>query len=249
MSKIHNLTMRELPGGTLFPETMKQYDDYTIREALHNAIAHQDYTLQQRINAVGAVPLIIKAARSYDVLHIVALSIFILTMVLLYAASTIYHSVDSTEKVNRRLRKMDHMMIFVMIAGSYTPVCLIVLHNRIGYILCALVWSIAVLGIILKGCWITCPKWLSSVLYIAMGWLCVLAFVPIFHALPRAGFDWLLAGGIIYTIGGVIYALKVPLFNSRHKNFGSHEIFHIFVMLGSACHFIVMYFFVAPLPV
>ena len=178
--------------------------------------------------AVGAVPLIIKAARSYDVLHIVALSIFILTMVLLYAASTIYHSVDSTEKVNRRLRKMDHMMIFVMIAGSYTPVCLIVLHNR---------------------CWITCPKWLSSVLYIAMGWLCVLAFVPIFHALPRAGFDWLLAGGIIYTIGGVIYALKVPLFNSRHKNFGSHEIFHIFVMLGSACHFIVMYFFVAPLPV
>ena len=112
--------------------------------------------------AVGAVPLIIKAARSYDVLHIVALSIFILTMVLLYAASTIYHSVDSTEKVNRRLRKMDHMMIFVMIAGSYTPVCLIVLHNRIGYILCALVWSIAVLGIILKGCWITCPKWLSG---------------------------------------------------------------------------------------
>ena len=87
--------------------------------------------------AVGAVPLIIKAARSYDVLHIVALSIFILTMVLLYAASTIYHSVDSTEKVNRRLRKMDHMMIFVMIAGSYTPVCLIVLHNSIGYILCA----------------------------------------------------------------------------------------------------------------
>ena len=195
--------------------------------------------------AVGAVPLIIKAARSYDVIHIVALSIFILTMILLYAASTIYHSVDSTEKVNRRLRKMDHMMIFVMIAGSYTPVCLIVLHNRIGYILCALVWSIAILGMILKGCWITCPKWLSSVLYIGMGWLCVLAFVPIFHALPRAGFDWLLAGGIIYTIGGVIYALKVPLFDSRHKNFGSHEIFHIFVMLGSACHFVVMYFFVA----
>ena len=180
----------------------------------------------------GAIPLIVKAARSYDVIHIVALSIFILTMILLYAASTIYHSVDSTEKVNRRLRKMDHMMIFVMIAGSYTPVCLIVLHNYIGYILCALVWSVAILGIILKGCW-----------------LCVLAFVPIFHALPRAGFGWLLAGGIIYTIGGVIYALKVPLFDSRHKNFGSHEIFHIFVMLGSACHFVVMYFFVAPLPV
>ena len=96
----------------------------------------------------GAIPLIIKAARSYDVIHIVALSIFILTMILLYAASTIYHSIDSTKKVNRRLRKIDHMMIFIMIAGSYTPVCLIVLHNRIGYILCALVLTIAILGMI-----------------------------------------------------------------------------------------------------
>ena len=126
------------------------------------------------------------------------------------------------------------MMIFVMIAGSYTPVCLIVLHNHIGYILCALVWSVAILGIILKGCWITCPKWLSSVLYIGMGWLCVLAFVPIFHALPRAGFGWLLAGGIIYTIGGVIYALKVPLFDSRHKNFGLTKSSTFLFMLGSA---------------
>ena len=137
---------------------------------------------------VGATPLLIKAARSSDMLHIVALGVFILTMILLYAASTIYHSVDSTEKVNRRLRKMDHMMIFIMIAGSYTPVCLIALHNKIGYILCALVWIIAILGIILKGLWITCPKWVSSVLYIGMGWLCVLAFVPIFHSLPRADY-------------------------------------------------------------
>lgn len=197
----------------------------------------------------GATPLLIKASRQPDTLHITALGIFILTMILLYAASTIYHSVESTEKVNRRLRKMDHMMIFIMIAGSYTPVCLIALHNHIGYLLCGLVWGIALLGIVLKGLWINCPKWLSSVLYIAMGWLCVLAFVPIFHSLPRAGFGWLLAGGIIYTIGGVIYALKVPLFNARHKNFGSHEIFHVFIMLGSACHFIVMYFFIAPLPI
>jgi hemolysin III len=197
----------------------------------------------------GAAPLLIKAAREPDRLHLFALSVFILTMILLYAASTIYHSVDSSEKVNRRLRKMDHMMIFIMIAGSYTPICLIALHNRTGYLLCALVWGIAILGIVLKGCWINCPKWLSSVLYIAMGWLCVLAFVPIFHALSRAGFGWLLAGGIIYTIGGVIYALKLPIFNSRHKNFGSHEIFHIFVMLGSACHFVVMYFFVTAIPV
>ena len=122
----------------------------------------------------GAAPLLIKAASVREApLHIVALAIFILTMILLYTASTVYHSVDSTEKVNRRLRKMDHMMIFVMIAGSYTPVCLIALHNRIGYILCGLVWTVAILGILLKGLWINCPKWLSSVLYIGMGWLCV----------------------------------------------------------------------------
>lgn len=197
----------------------------------------------------GAAPLLHKAVRTDSSLHFIAMSIFILSMILLYSASTIYHTVDSTVKVNRRLRKIDHMMIFIMIAGSYTPVCLIALHNKTGYILCILVWSIAILGIILKGCWITCPKWLSSVLYISMGWICVLAFVPIFNALPKAGFGWLLLGGIIYTIGGVIYGLKLPVFNSRHKNFGSHEIFHVFVMLGSVCHFIVMYFFVTPIPV
>ncbi len=197
--------------------------------------------------AVGAIPLLLKAAQAPDTLHVFALTIFILTMILLYFSSAMYHSIDSTEKVNRRLRKMDHMMISVMIAGSYTPVCLIVLHNRLGYTLCALVWGAALLGILLKALWITCPKWVSSALYIGMGWLCVLAFIPIIRALPAAGFGWLLAGGIIYTIGGVIYGLKVPLFDQRHKYFGSHEIFHIFVMLGSACHFVVMYFFVCPM--
>ncbi len=198
---------------------------------------------------LAAAPLLIRAAREPDNLHVIAMGIFILTMIFLYTASTVYHSVDSTEKVNRRLRKMDHMMISIMIAGSYTPICLIVLRGRLGYTLCATVWAVAIGGILLKAFWITCPKWVSSALYIGMGWLCVLAFVPIFRSLPRAGFGWLLAGGIIYTIGGIIYGLKLPLFNANHKNFGSHEIFHVFVMLGSACHFIVMYFFVAPMPI
>ena len=198
---------------------------------------------------LATIPLLVKAAREPDWLHLIALSVFALSMFLLYTASTTYHSLDISAKVNRRLQKVDHMMIFVMIAGSYTPICLIALHNRIGYILCGLVWSVAILGILLKGLWITCPKWLSSVLYIGMGWLCVLAFVPIFHSLPRAGFGWLLAGGIIYTVGGIIYGLKLPLFNARHKDFGSHEIFHVFIMLGSTCHFILMYCFISTLPI
>ncbi|NCB92704.1 MAG: hemolysin III family protein [Clostridia bacterium] len=190
---------------------------------------------------LGAAPLLLKAAREPDNLHLIALSIFILSMVLLYMASTMYHSLDVNEKVNRRLRKIDHMMIFILIAGSYTPICLLVLNGNSGKLLCALVWTVAIIGILIKAFWITCPKWFSSVLYIGMGWLCVLAFSQLFHAMSRSAFGWLLAGGIIYTIGGVIYALKVPLFDSKHKNFGSHEIFHLFVMGGSACHFVTMF--------
>ena len=120
---------------------------------------------------LAAAPLLIRSAREPDSIHIIAMSVFMLSMILLYAASTIYHTVDSTEKVNRRLRKMDHMMIFILIAGSYTPICLIVLHGRTGTILCTAVWLVAIVGILIKACWITCPKWFSSVIYIAMGWL------------------------------------------------------------------------------
>ena len=192
----------------------------------------------------GAIPLIIKAARSYDVIHIVALSVFILTMILLYAASTTYHTFNISKKVNTILKKIDHMMISVLIAGSYTPICLLVLGGRMGWILLAIVWGFAIAGILIKAFWVFCPKWVSSVLYIGMGWTCVLAFTQLLNSLSPAGFGWLLAGGIIYTVGGVIYALKLPIFNRKHKNFGSHEIFHLFVMGGSLCHFVVMYAFV-----
>ena len=193
----------------------------------------------------AAVPLLLKAAREPDHIHFAALLIFIVSMILLYAASTIYHTLDISDEVNKRLRKLDHMMIFILIAGTYTPVCLIVLGDRSGYSLLALVWGIAIAGIIINALWINCPKWFSSLIYIAMGWGCVLAIRQIILALPRAAFGWLLAGGIIYTVGGVIYALKLPIFNSRHKYFGSHEIFHLFVMGGSFCHYIMMYAFVA----
>ena len=172
---------------------------------------------------------------------------FCLSMVALYAASAIYHYYPGTAAsggVKRMLRKMDHSMIYVLIAGSYTPVCMLTLWEGIGKVLLALVWGIAAAGMILKLFWVYCPKWVSSVLYIGMGWVCILAFPQLWNNLSAAQFGWLLAGGIIYTIGGVIYALKLPLFNMRHKNFGTHEIFHLFVMGGSACHFIVMYAFV-----
>ena len=195
--------------------------------------------------ATAAAPLLLKAWRGEGRMHVTALAIFILSMVGLYSASTIYHTLDISPKINRLLRKIDHMMIFILIAGTYTPVCMIVLGDRTGWSLLALVWGIAAVGILINACWITCPKWFSSLIYIAMGWVCILAITKIIQALPKAGFLWLLAGGIIYTLGGIIYAMKLPLFNNRHRYFGSHEIFHLFVMGGSLCHYVMMYRFVA----
>ena len=194
----------------------------------------------------ASVPLLIRAAAQPQKIYIVAMSIYAASLILLYAASTTYHTFDISEKTNTILKKIDHMMISVLIAGSYTPVCLLALKGRIGIILLSIVWAIAIAGILIKAFWVYCPKWISSVLYIGMGWTCVLAFTQLLDNLSPAAFGWLLAGGIIYTVGGVIYALKLPLFNSRHKNFGSHEIFHLFVMGGSACHFIVMYAYLLP---
>ncbi|MDD3402921.1 MAG: hemolysin III family protein [Hespellia sp.] len=194
----------------------------------------------------AAVPLLIKAAQEPGRIYIISLTIYVISLILLYTASTSYHSFDLSERSNTILKKLDHMMIFVLIAGSYTPICLLVLGGRTGYIMLALVWGIAILGILFKAFWVFCPKWISSVLYIGMGWVCVLAFSKILNAMPPAAFGWLLAGGIIYTVGGVIYALKLPIFNTKHKNFGSHEIFHLFVLSGSICHFIMMYVFLLP---
>ena len=114
---------------------------------------------------VGTLPLLLKAAREPDHLHVVAMAVFMLSMILLYLASTVYHTFDVNGKVNRRLKKFDHMMISVLIAGSYTPICLIALHGRTGIVLCALVWAAAIGGILVKAFWINCPKWFSSVLY------------------------------------------------------------------------------------
>lgn len=192
----------------------------------------------------AAIPLLIKAARQSDPLYIVAMGVYALSLILLYTASTAYHTFDRSERINTILKKIDHMMISVLIAGSYTPICLLVLEKKTGLVLLGIVWGIALIGILIKAFWVYCPKWVSSVLYIGMGWTCVLAFGQIFHAMSPAGFGWLLAGGIIYTVGGIIYALKLSVFNNRHKYFGSHEIFHLFVMGGSLCHYIVMYAYI-----
>ncbi len=213
----------------------------TIREP-SNAFTH---FIAMMLALFAAAPLLVKTALSADSREFAAMSVFIISMILLYAASATYHSVNVTGERLKLFKKIDHMMIFVLIAGTYTPICLIILGGDIGYTLLNVVWSIAIFGMLIKAFWVTCPKWFSSLIYIAMGWVCIFVFGNLRSSLPTAAFVWLLAGGIVYTIGGVIYALKLPLFNSKHKAFDSHAIFHLFVMGGSICHFIFMYVYVA----
>ena len=213
----------------------------TIREP-GSALTH---FIAMLLALCAAVPLLVRAAVHSGVKSLTAMTVFMISMILLYAASTIYHSVNCSGRILRIFRKMDHMMIFVLIAGTYTPVCLLTLPKPSGLMLLAAVWGIALVGIFIKGFWITCPKWFSSVLYIAMGWSCLSVLGQLFSLLPLHAFLWLLAGGLIYTAGGIIYALRLPLFDARHPMFGLHEIFHLFVMAGSLCHFVFMFCYLA----
>lgn len=193
------------------------------------------------LSVAGAIPILRKASLGGHILPVVASGIFILSMALLYLASTLYHSIYASGAVTSILKKFDHIMIYVLIAGTYTPVCLLALPKQSGIPLLVLIWSLAVCGFILTALWVTSPKWLNSTIYILMGWLCLFAFKPLFASMSFTAFAWLFAGGVIYTIGGIIYALKLPLFNKIHKNFGSHEIFHLFVLGGSLCHYYMIY--------
>jgi len=190
---------------------------------------------------VGTVLLL--NSKNLNGITVAAFLIFGISMVLMYSTSTIYHFIDrSKQKAKLVMRKLDHIMIFVFVAGSYTPICLLTLRGSVGYKLLSLVWSITVIGTVIKLFWITAPNWVSSLLYISMGWVAVLVLSPLTSKMPSGGIYWLVLGGILYTIGGVIYALKRPNLNDTY--FGFHELFHIFILAGSLCHYIMMYFYV-----
>lgn len=183
--------------------------------------------------------LVVKASQQATVWHVVSFAVFGVSLLLLYGASTIYHTLSISDKCTKALKRIDHMMIFILIAGTYTPICLIPLRGKWGWTLFALVWAFAVGGILLKAFWLNAPRWFSTLIYVVMGWLVVVAFMPLEKAIPFGGIILLAAGGITYTLGAVIYAIKWPKFHS--KFFGFHEIFHLFVMGGSLCHVLFMF--------
>ena len=185
---------------------------------------------------LGAILLLL---RSHTPTHFISFAIYGASMVALYTASTLYHCLRTCIPWRRRLRKLDHCSICLLIAGSYTPICLLALNDSCGSALLTGVWLLALAGILQSLLWITAPRWLSSGVYLCMGWLVVFALKPLSAALPPEGMAWLVAGGVLYSIGGVLYALKWP--GRNNPRFGCHEIFHVFILLGSVCHFLNMY--------
>ena len=225
---------------TVLPKNNSIYEEklFTVKDPM-SALTH----LIGAIASVIAMPILLIHASEYqnDMRSMLSYMVFMLSMILLYSASTVYHSFSISYKVNKILKKIDHMMIFVMIAGSYTPVSLIAVGGFKGKVLCTLVWSIAILGMLFKFCWVTCPKWVSSVIYTLMGWICIFFIKDIYLAVSFNGFMWLLMGGIFYSVGAIIYAMKLSILKKPFYGFGNHEIFHCFVLLGSLCHFIFVY--------
>jgi hemolysin III len=210
-----------------------------IREPI-NGLTHLAGAI---LSFFGLLAMIIKAAYATDsLLAITAVIIFGVSMILLYSASATYHMVIAKDHVIAFLRRLDHSMIFILIAGTYTPLCLISLQGRTGYILFSIITAAAVLGIIFKMVWFHCPRWLSTAIYIAMGWMVIFVAGPLSGSLNTMGMYLLGLGGIFYTIGGVIYGLKPKFLDFKYMGF--HEIFHIFILFGTLAHFLSIYLYV-----
>lgn len=193
------------------------------------------------LSIFALVALTAKATYIYGIgLPLLSVILFGFSLVLLYSASAIYHLVNAKEKTIAFLRRLDHSMIFILICGSYMPYCLIGLEGKAQIFITSLIVILTVLGILFKMVWFNCPRILSTLMYIGMGWIS-LGAIPFFKNIPALALIWLAIGGVIYTIGGIIYALK-PKF-LEFNNLGFHEIFHIFILLGSLCHFISIFFY------
>ncbi|HXH71895.1 MAG TPA: hemolysin III family protein [Mariprofundaceae bacterium] len=198
-----------------------------------NGYTHLSGTL---LAVAGAAVLVVRTAFTGDAWKIVAASVYAATLLLLYLFSTLYHGLaDGTAK--RVFRKLDHIAIYLLIAGTYTPFTLVTLRGAWGWSLFGIVWGLAAAGIVLDALHRAGLRWLQMAIYLVMGWLVVIAWPQLAAALPAAGIGWLVAGGIIYTLGTLFYALDSRL---RH----AHGIWHLFVMAGSACHYVAVFAYV-----
>ncbi|WP_425392560.1 PAQR family membrane homeostasis protein TrhA [Ekhidna sp.] len=199
---------------------------YTASEERLNVITH---AIGVFLGIVGLLALLFKASNFVEVLSSV---VFGTSLIVLYTASTLYHA-SKNQKTRGKLRIFDHAAIYILIAGTYTPICLITLSLSIGTTLLYVIWSVAICGIVLKLFFTGRFDKLSTILYIAMGWIAIFAIKPLLETMNTEGLLWLLAGGIFYTLGAVLYSIRsIPM---------NHAVFHICVLGGSFCHFVMIY--------
>ncbi len=208
---------------------------YSTGEEIANAVTHGVAALM--IIAGLAILVGFAVAYSGSPTVITAVSVFGASMIFLYVASTLYHAIPNP-KAKQILQRLDHSMIFVLIAGSYTPFCLVTLKGVTGIGLCIAVWSIAIVGIALQGILIKQSKWLNSLLYLAMGWLVLLVIEPLIESLPNTGLWLLTAGGLSYSLGVIFYVWKTLPY--------SHAIWHLFVFAGTVLQFLAVLLYVIP---
>ncbi len=217
---------------------VKQTTQRKVREPV-NGFTH----LAGALLATAGLGVLLADARSAD--QALAFGIFGLSLVSLYTVSALYHLLPLSPAGVAKMRRLDHMTIFVLIAGTYAPFCLLALEGRWRWGLLALVCGLALCGILLKALWMDAPRWVSVALYLGMGWVAVIAAPALFSAVPLAGMAWVLAGGLAYSAGAVVYWLRQP--NPIPGVFGFHELWHLFVLAGSACHFWAVLRYLAPL--
>jgi len=214
-----------------------------MKRRLREPISGLTHLVGVLLALVALVVLLTTAAGSAD--QVVAFGIFGHSLIALYGASALYHLLPVSASAIARLRRLDHMTIFILIAGTYTPICVLALEGGWRAGLLALIWTPALCGVVLKILWMDAPRWLSVGVCLAMGWVALIAASAIFRAIPSGGIAWILVGGLVYSVGALIYGLKRP--NLVPGIFGFHELWHLFVMAGSACHFWVMLRYIAPI--
>jgi len=204
--------------------------------------------LEERLNIVShgigfllslaaSALLVTRASLHGNAWHIFSAGVFGASLSILYAASTVYHGTKRSE-LRSRLKVIDHACIYILIAGTYTPVALVTLHGTVGWVMFGTSWGLALTGITLKLFFTGKYDLLSTMMYVLMGWAIVVAVKPLIHNVPLGGLLWLLAGGMSYTIGAIVYSVKKLNFN--------HAVFHMFVLGGSVCHFVAVFFYVLP---
>lgn len=213
---------------------MHRTQHYSPLEEKTNIYSH---AIGLGFSVVALVLLVVKAGSSGNAWHVAAGGIFGVSLIALYAASTIYHS-TTDERKRARMRIFDHATIYVLIAGTYTPITLITLNGWVGWTIFAISWGMALTGVILKLFYTGRFNILSTLMYVFMGWIIMFAITPLVNNLSAEGIFWLVAGGIAYTTGAVIYSIgKIPF---------NHAIFHLFVLSGSFCHFVSVYWYILP---